>query len=63
MYVEPEPEEETQPEEEELTILEGKTVNNASNVANEHGKVFGRITSGDKRLAGSKVRPQGTDLG
>lgn len=56
-YEEPDEEE---PEEEDLSILEGKTVNKAGNVVDEQGKVYGRITSGDgKRLAGRKVDGKG----
>ncbi|KAL4913783.1 hypothetical protein BDW62DRAFT_191878 [Aspergillus aurantiobrunneus] len=54
-----EPEEE-QPEEEDLSSLQGKTINKAGNLVDEHGKVYGRITSGDgKRLAGRKVDGKG----
>ncbi|KAL2812514.1 hypothetical protein BJX63DRAFT_244728 [Aspergillus granulosus] len=54
-----EPEEE-QPEEEDLSILDGKTVNKAGKVVDEHGKVYGRIVEGDgKRLAGKKVDGKG----
>lgn len=56
-YEEPDEEE---PEAEDLSILEGKTVNKAGNVVDEQGKVYGRITSGDgKRLAGRKVDGKG----
>lgn len=56
-YEEPDEEE---PEEEDLSTLEGKTVNKAGNVVDEQGKVYGRITSGDgKRLAGRKVDGKG----
>jgi hypothetical protein len=55
-----EPEEEEEPEEADLSILEGKVVNKNGNVVDPAtGAVFGRIVEGDKRLAGRKVDGKG----
>ncbi|KAJ5974361.1 hypothetical protein N7481_011571 [Penicillium waksmanii] len=55
-----EPEEEEEPEEADLSILEGKVVNKSGNVVDPAtGAVFGRIVEGDKRLAGRKVDGKG----
>ncbi|KAJ5585837.1 hypothetical protein N7450_005624 [Penicillium hetheringtonii] len=55
-----EPPEEEEPEEEDLSILEGKVVNKSGNVVDPAtGAVFGRIVEGDKRLAGRKVDGKG----
>lgn len=52
--------EEEEPEEEDLSILEGKVVNKSGNVVDPAtGAVFGRIVEGDKRLAGRKVDGKG----
>jgi hypothetical protein len=53
------PEEEA-PEEEDLSILEGKVVNKSGNVVDPAtGAVVGRVVEGDKRLAGCKVDGKG----
>lgn len=52
------PSEEDEPQE-DLSILEGKTVNKAGNVVDDHGTVYGRIVSGDKRMAGRRVDGEG----
>ncbi|KAJ6028813.1 hypothetical protein N7540_004389 [Penicillium herquei] len=55
-----EPPEEEAPAEEDLSILEGKVVNKSGNVVDPAtGAIFGRITEGDKRLAGRKVDGKG----
>ncbi|KAJ6009932.1 hypothetical protein N7522_004948 [Penicillium canescens] len=55
-----EPPEEEAPEEEDLSILEGKVVNKSGNVVDPAtGAVFGRVVEGDKRLAGCKVDGKG----
>lgn len=51
---------EEEPEEVDLSILEGKVVNKSGNVVDPAtGAVFGRIVEGDKRLAGRKVDGKG----
>jgi hypothetical protein len=55
-----EPPEEEAPEEEDLSILEGKVVNKSGNVVDPAtGAVVGRVVEGDKRLAGCKVDGKG----
>ncbi|PYH83771.1 hypothetical protein BO82DRAFT_352519 [Aspergillus uvarum CBS 121591] len=51
--------EEEKPEEVDLSILEGKVVNKAGNVVDGQGRVFGRVVSGGKGLAGRKVDKKG----
>ncbi|OQD88917.1 hypothetical protein PENANT_c003G05749 [Penicillium antarcticum] len=55
-----EPPEEEAPEEEDLSLLEGKVVNKSGNVVDPAtGAVVGRVVEGDKRLAGCKVDGKG----
>ena len=55
-----EPYEEPEEEVVDLSSLEGKVVNKAGNVVDEHGTIFGRIAEGDPaELAGKKVDGQG----
>ncbi|KAL4864253.1 hypothetical protein BDV12DRAFT_176476 [Aspergillus spectabilis] len=59
-YEQPEEQEEQEEAEDDLSILEGKTVNKLGNILDDNGAIIGKITDGNvKKLAGKKVDGHG----